>query len=97
VPDCPIAGQSSFKIPDRETIEHIAVTLRAPDQTGEQSDVIRPLSYSNAKMRLQSFFMLTIIQSCFFAMSYIAWLKVPTLVSRVERDGSCRWVSCSSR
>jgi hypothetical protein len=79
-----------------KTIEHIAITLRAPDQTGEQSDVIRPSSYSNAKMRFQSFFMLTIIQSCFFAMSYIACLKVPTLVSRVESDGSCRWGSSSS-
>ena len=64
--------------------------LRAPDQTGEQSDVIRPSSYSNAKILFQSLFMLTIIQSCFFAMSYIAWLKVPTLVSGVESDGSCR-------
>src|SRR5215469_2756535 len=37
--------------------------------------LIRPSSYSNAKMRFQSFFML-IVHACFFAMSYIAWLKV---------------------
>jgi hypothetical protein len=37
-------------------------------------------TYSNAKMRFQSFFMLMMVQPCFFAMSYIAWLKVPTLV-----------------
>jgi len=32
-------------------------------------------------MRFQSFFMLMIDQPCIFAMLYIAWLKVPTLVS----------------
>ena len=31
---------------------------------------------SKAKIRFQSFFMLMIVQPCFFAMSYIAWLKV---------------------
>src|SRR5271156_2972897 len=35
-------------------------------------------SYSNAKMRFQSSFMLTTIHPCFLAMSYISWLKVPT-------------------
>ena len=35
-------------------------------------------AHSNAKMRFQSSFMLTTIQPCFFAMSYISWLKVPT-------------------
>jgi len=35
-------------------------------------------AYSNAKMRFQSSFMLTTIQPCFLAMSYISWLKVPT-------------------
>ena len=29
-------------------------------------------------MRFQSSFMLTTIQPCFIAMSYISWLKVPT-------------------
>jgi hypothetical protein len=37
---------------------------------------------SNAKMRFQSFFILMIVQFCCFAMSYIAWLKVPTLFRR---------------
>ncbi len=37
-----------------------------------------PPRYSNAKMRFQSSFMLTTIQPCFLATSYISWLKVPT-------------------
>ena len=37
--------------------------------------------YSNAKMRLQSFFMLITVQPSFFASSYNACVKVPTLVS----------------
>ena len=36
---------------------------------------------SKAKIFFQSFFMLMTVQPCFFAMSYISWLKVPTLVS----------------
>src|SRR5271170_2543366 len=37
--------------------------------------------FSKAKMCFQSFFILMTVQPCFFAMSYISWLKVPTLVS----------------
>jgi hypothetical protein len=37
------------------------------------------LAYSNAKMRLQSFFMLITVQPFCFASSYSAWVKVPTL------------------
>ena len=43
----------------------------------------RPLTlvtYSNAKMRFQSFFMLMMVQLFFFASSYSAWVNVPTLV-----------------
>ncbi len=36
---------------------------------------------SNAKTRFQSFFMLITTQPCFFAQSYSAWVKVPTLVA----------------
>jgi hypothetical protein len=52
-----------------KTIEHIAIKLRPPDQTGEQSDVIRSLSYSNAKICFQSLFMLITVQPFFFASS----------------------------
>jgi len=38
-------------------------------------------AYSNAKIRFQSFFMLMTIQPCFFASSWSAWVKDPTLVS----------------
>ena len=37
--------------------------------------------YSNGKMRRQSFFMLITVQPSFFASSYSAWVKVPTLLS----------------
>ena len=37
--------------------------------------------YSNAKMRFQSFFMLITVQPFFFASSYSAGVKVPTLLS----------------
>ena len=37
--------------------------------------------YSNAKMRLQSVFMLITVQPSFFASSYSACVKAPTLVS----------------
>ena len=36
---------------------------------------------SNVKICFQSFFMLMTIQPFFFASSYSAWVKVPTLVS----------------
>src|SRR5262245_9324206 len=39
------------------------------------------VSYSNAKMRRQSFFMLITVQPSFFASSYSACVKVPTLLS----------------
>jgi hypothetical protein len=39
-------------------------------------------AYSNAKIFFQSFFMLMTVQPFFFASSYNAWVKVPTLVSR---------------
>src|SRR5262245_6705651 len=37
--------------------------------------------YSKAKIRFQSFFMLMTTQPCLFALSYNAWVKVPTLVA----------------
>ena len=43
--------------------------------------VERTNCFSQAKICFQSFFMLMTIQFCLFAMSYIAWLKVPTEVS----------------
>jgi hypothetical protein len=39
------------------------------------------VGYSNAKMRFQSFFMLITVQPSFFASSYSACVKVPTLLS----------------
>jgi hypothetical protein len=36
--------------------------------------------FSNEKMVFQSFFILMIVQPFFFAWSYNAWVKVPTLV-----------------
>ena len=43
---------------------------------------VAPVAHgSNAKIRFQSFFMLMTVQPSFFASSYSAWVKAPTLVS----------------
>ncbi len=50
--------------------------------------VLHPRRYcSNANMRFQSFFMLMTVQPCFFASSYSAWVKAPTLVSGSPKAG----------
>jgi hypothetical protein len=41
-------------------------------------------------MRFQSFFMLMTVQPCFFASSYSAWVKVPTLVSGSRPGRRCQ-------
>jgi hypothetical protein len=45
-------------------------------------------TYSNEKVRFQSFFMLITVQPSFFASSYSACVKVPTFVS-----GSHEWAT----
>jgi len=57
--------------------------LRPKAKMKKAAAIRRPITvlsgrYSNAKMRFQSSFMLMIVQYCFFAMSYISWLKAPT-------------------
>ena len=49
-----------------------------PDRTSRIKPV--PRHFSNEKMAFQSFFMLMTVQLFFFASSYSAWVKVPTLV-----------------
>src|SRR4029434_2863362 len=73
---------TSFPLPssschERETKSE---TSSRPAPLLTQHSPLDTLHLSNAKMVFQSFFMLMTVQLFFFASSYSAWVKVPTLV-----------------
>src|SRR5215813_7503989 len=79
-------GNSENEWPYGQYKEYVVVCGAQVSAPGYRKVSVTAL-FSKAKTRFQSFFILMTNQPCFFASSYRASVKVPTLVSRRPRAG----------